>query len=74
MNSNADHTPTNRQQVTDALARLQAQGLLTYKILGIDENGEDILNIEMTDQAMEIAKNMNFEQVDGEFDIKKSNH
>jgi hypothetical protein len=60
MNFTTDNTPANRQQVTDTLARLQAQGLLKYTILGIDENGEDILSIEMTDKAMGIVKDIDF--------------
>lgn len=56
----------DRKNITDALARLQAQGLLKYKVTGINENGEEILEIEMSDAMKEVANEIDFDSLENE--------
>ena len=56
----------DRKNITDALARLQEQGLLKYKVTGINENGEEILEIEMSDAMKEVANEIDFDSLENE--------
>ena len=56
----------DRKNITDALASLQAKGLLKYKITGINEDGEEIVEIEMSDEMKALASEIDFDSLENE--------
>ena len=56
----------DRKNITDALASLQAKGLLKYKITGINEDGEAIVEIEMSDEMKKLAREIDFDSLENE--------
>ena len=51
--------PEIRDKIRRSLERLQNSGLLDVKTLGVDENGEDILQIELLESILKSDQDVN---------------